>query len=132
MPNVPEPLRFVHWGLVQWLSRRTAEGRLRTVKSSRHRPGLNYLFFTDDLLIFSEANEDQLECIKEGLDQFCNCLGQRVNYLKSYMFISPNIPALEAERLSAKMRIPLRKKIEKYLGNIIVQDGKNRERHNEL
>lgn len=48
------------------------------------------------------------------------------------MFCSPNIPVLEAERLNASLGIPLKKKIERYLGHIIVQDGKNRERHKEL
>lgn len=86
---------------------------------SRQGPGLHYLFFVDDLLIFSEAKEDQLVCIKEGLDHFCSCSGQRVNYLKSSMFVSPNINALEAERLSNIMEIPLKKKIRKYLGHII-------------
>lgn len=89
-------------------------------------------FFTDDLLIFFKAKEDQLECIKEGLDQFCKCSGNASIFHKSSMFISPNILEVEAERLSVKMGIPRRKEIGKYLGHFIVQDDKNKDRHKEL
>lgn len=53
--------------LGQWFRGRIEEGRLREVKASRTVPGLSHLFFADDLLIFFEAREDQLFCIKEGL-----------------------------------------------------------------
>lgn len=118
--------------LGQWLSKKAAEGRLQRVKASRHGPGLNYLFFAHDLLLFSEAREEQLLCIKEGLELFCNCSGQRVNFLKSSMVISSIIQSMEAKRLSTLMGIPVRNKIGKYLGHIIIQDGNNRERHKDI
>lgn len=58
------------------------EGRLRTVKASRSGPGLSYLFFADDLILFSKAIDDQLLCLKEGLGAFCNSSGQKVNFGK--------------------------------------------------
>lgn len=99
--------------LGQWLSCRITEGRLREIRASRQGPGLSHMFFADDLLIFTEARDDQLACIKEILDQFCKCSGQRVNFHKSFMFYSPNILTLEAERLSVNLRILLKKKIGK-------------------
>lgn len=57
--------------LGRWPSSKVVEGSLRAAKVSRQGPGLSYLFFVDDFLIFSEAREDQLACIKGELDQFC-------------------------------------------------------------
>lgn len=118
--------------LVQWLTNKVAEGKLRAVRASKQGPSLSYLFSANDLLIFTEAVEDQLACVREGLDQFCKCSGQQVNFEKSSMFISPNIPAMEVDRLSGCMGFQLKKKLGKYFGHIIVKDGKNRERNKEL
>lgn len=96
--------------LGQWLQSRIAEGRLREVRASRNGPGLNYLFFADDLLLLSDACEDQLSCIKEGLDCFCSCSSQRINFQKSSMFFSSNVSKEDAHRLSSLMGIPLTKK----------------------
>lgn len=118
--------------LGQWLTRRIVEGRLREVRASRKGPGLSYLFFTDDFLLFSEVSVDQLACIKEGLELFCGYSGQRVNYGKSSMFFSANVSEQDASRLSTLMGIPLKTNIGKYLGQHIVQGGNNRERYTEL
>lgn len=92
MPPVPLFVCDVHGEAGQGLARRVAQGRLRElVTTSRQGPGLSYLLFADDLLLFSEAKADQLACIKEGLDLFCGCSGQRVNYIKSSMFCSANV-----------------------------------------
>lgn len=117
--------------LGQWLQKKVAEGRLREVRTSRGGPSLSHLFFADDLLLFSEACEEQLACIKEGLEIFCNCSVQRINFQKSSMFCSSNVSDEEAGRLSNVLGIPLAKKIGKYLGHHIVMDGKNRERYKE-
>lgn len=61
--------------LEQWVQRKVNEGRLREMRASRSGPGLNYLFFADDLLFFSEAYEDQLLCLREGLERFCSSSG---------------------------------------------------------
>lgn len=117
--------------LDQWLLKRVAEGMLREVRAFRHGPELSYMFFADDRLIFSKACDDQLECIKEGLDSFCRCLSQRVNFLKSSLICSSNVSDQEASQLSSLVGIPL-KKLGKYHGHHIAQGGNNRERYNEL
>lgn len=86
--------------LVPWMKLRVDEGRLQEVKALRGPIGLSHLFFAGDLLIFSEACEVQLLCIKEGLEAFCKCSGQRISFQKSSMFFSSSVPAAEAERLS--------------------------------
>lgn len=118
--------------LGQWFARQVDEGRLRKVKASRHGPGLSYLFFTDDILLLSKANTEQLACIKKGLDYFCKCSGQRVNYNKSSIFCSANASEHVAVSLSSQLGIPMITNMGKYLGHYIAQSGNNRVRHKEL
>lgn len=118
--------------LGQWILKKVGEGRIREVKASWNGPGLNYLFFANDLLLFSEAKKDQLLCFKDGLDLFCRCSGHEVNFHKSSMFFSSNVPEEEAVRLNMLMGIPLKKEVGKYLGHHIYLIGRDRERHKEL
>lgn len=56
-------------------------------------------------------------CLKEGLQQFCKCSGQKVNYDKSSMIFSLNVPEEEAGRLSNMLSISLTRQWGKYLGH---------------
>lgn len=52
------------------------------------------------ILLFAEAGDDQIACIREGLDLFCRASGQHVNYDKFLTFFSPNISNQEARKMS--------------------------------
>lgn len=82
------------------LRKRVVEGRLQEVKASRGGIWLSHLFFAGDLLIFSEACEEQLSCIKEGLEAFCKFSCKRINFLKSIMFFLRMYP-MQRQRDSA-------------------------------
>lgn len=79
----------------------------------------------DDLVFFAEAGDDQVNCIKDSLKNFCRALGQRINLSKSLMFVSPNISEHEALRLGSSMGIPLTLDLGCYLGHYLVHWGKN-------
>lgn len=83
------------------------EGRWKALKASRRGPRLSHLFFDNDLTLFTEASDNQIECIKEGLDSFCGASGQKVNFHKSLMYCSSCVSEQDAARLSAKLKIPL-------------------------
>lgn len=55
---------------------------MASTKSFKRRPRVSHLFFIDDLLLFAEARDDQIDCIKEGLDLFYNASGQHINFFK--------------------------------------------------
>lgn len=78
----------------------------KLIKASRSGPKVSHLFFADDIMLFAEAREDQVSCIKEGLEIFCKAFNQRMGFEKSSMLLSPNIPDEVATDLSIRICIP--------------------------
>lgn len=68
-----------------------------------------HLFFTDNVMLFSGANDDQIACIKDGPELFYRASRQKVNFHKSKMFYSPFISECYALRMSISLGIPLQK-----------------------
>ncbi|CAL1388052.1 unnamed protein product [Linum trigynum] len=91
-------------------------GQWKAIRLTRNGPPLTHLFFADDLLLFAEAETRQIRIIKQCLDDFCFSSGQRVNYGKSLLFVSPNVSRSKANILSARAEIPLKNELGRYLG----------------
>lgn len=87
------------------------------LKASMRGPRASHLFFAYNLLLFAEAEEDQIDCIRDGFELFCNALGQRNNFTKSLMYISPNIGERDVQRMSQRLGVLLTKELESYLGH---------------
>lgn len=83
-------------------------------------------------MLFFAANDDQIACIKKGLELFCRALGQKVNFHKSKMFCSPCVSDQDAARMSSSLGIPLTKDLSKHLGHHLIHKDDNREAHKEL
>lgn len=49
---------------------------------------LSHICFVDDIVLFAEANIEQVQVIRETLDDFCSKSGQKVNLHKSKVFFS--------------------------------------------
>lgn len=95
----------------------------RAIKASRTGPNISHLLFADDVLLFAEAADDQVDLIKQGFHSFCSASGQSVNFTKSHVYFSPNVPAEEAQRLSARLAIPSMETLGKYLGCHLTHKG---------
>lgn len=54
-------------------------------------PRSSHVCFVDDLLLFAEDNMNQVLLIKEILEEFCSCSGQKENFSKSKVLFSNNI-----------------------------------------
>lgn len=50
--------------------------------------------FADDLLLFGHAVVYQINCVLQVLDSFCNLSGPKVNFSKSSIIFSSNVPLL--------------------------------------
>lgn len=93
-----------------------ARGNWRGMKLSRYGPTISHLFFADDMVLFAEANEEQLETIKRCLKQFEEASGQRVSLKKSQIFFSRNVEPDKACRLSEAAGISQTSDLGRYLG----------------
>ncbi|GLT62781.1 hypothetical protein SLA2020_353910 [Shorea laevis] len=83
---------------------------------SRGGLALTHLFFADDLMLFSEAFNQQVEVIMGCLTEFSNESGLDINLTKSKLYVSPNIQRHVVGNLSAACGIPLTIDLGRYLG----------------
>lgn len=61
------------------------------VKTSRSGPTFSHLFFANDLVLFTKANQANCDTMREVLDKFCDQSRQTINVAKSRVYFSPNI-----------------------------------------
>ena len=81
------------------------EGNWTPIKASRDNIGISHLFFTDDLMLFGKASEDNYEAIMEVLECFYVELGQKVSVEKSRIYFSQNITHNLKEIICEKLGI---------------------------
>lgn len=93
-----------------------AQGKWKGIKLHRYGLTLSHFLFADDMVLFAEASEEQISVIKECLDSFCNASGQRVNYNKSHILFSSNVPSVRAEVISNSIGIQQTNDLGRYLG----------------
>lgn len=86
------------------------------IRLSKNGPHISHLFFADDLILFAEANLDQVEVINNVLSLFCQASGQRVNADKTRVFFSSNINHNRATQLSEELGFTRTSGLGKYLG----------------
>lgn len=97
----------------------------KPIKACRRGPNFSHLFFVDDILLFADATEGQVDLIKHGLEQFCSISRQHVSFEKSHMFFSSNVTKEEAVDLSNRLRVPRTDDLGKYLGYNLLYGGRN-------
>ena len=86
---------------------------------SRVVPPFPPFFFVDALILFAEASTDQINVIKQCLDQFCACSGQKASLRKSTIHFSCVVIPETARMISEMAGIPLSQILGKYLGTPI-------------
>lgn len=60
------------------------------MKISKSGPELTHLLFTDNSLLFCQADTDQIKKIKQVLEEYEVCSGQKINMAKSSLFFNKN------------------------------------------
>lgn len=65
--------------------------RWQPIQVARRGPKVSHLAFTDDLILFAEANIEQAKLIKTILSLFCDSSGQKVSLDKTRVFFSKNV-----------------------------------------
>lgn len=83
------------------------------------------MFFVDDLMIFCQANGENMSHIAECLSQFCKWTGQLISVLKSGYVFSRNTKARVKAHIKLLINMKELPKNTKYLGNPLIV-GKNK------
>lgn len=79
-------------------------------------PSLSYLFFVDDLLLFSHANFDQINVVNSALKYFCEASGQLISQDKSAKYFSKTVDPRATQLLSKRASFVLVEDLESILG----------------
>lgn len=82
----------------------------------RNAPIISYLLFADDCFIFMIFRMEEVWCLKWFLKAFCHQSGLRINFLKSDLYVSPNMSPAHKFFLSDCLGIKLIEKPWTYVG----------------
>ena len=77
---------------------------------------INHIFFTDDSLLFYRANELELRCLQNILDDYEKASGQKLNKQKTSIYFSRNTSVGVNRSLSQVIGVPATQKYKSYLG----------------
>ncbi|KAK3226139.1 hypothetical protein Dsin_006001 [Dipteronia sinensis] len=103
-------------GLTSLLHQAQIRGDISGFQCSRGGLVITHLFFADDSLIFTKANEKNCVSIKEILAVYWRASGQAINFAKSAMCISHSFSVLEGQALVSRVGIKLVECHKNYLG----------------
>lgn len=97
---------------------RDAEARkeIHGIKIGKKVDAISHLFFADDSLLFTRANEEEAEKLLEILDTYEAASGQKLNMEKSEVTFSRNITQEKKQILQTKLSCKAVESHEKYLG----------------
>jgi hypothetical protein len=92
------------------------EGKWRPMQAGRNGPRISHLMFADDLILFAEANVDQINVVLNVLNQFCHLSGQQVSHEKTSIMFSKNVCPNIKENLVMQSGFNEASSLGKYLG----------------
>jgi hypothetical protein len=93
-----------------------ALGNLHGIKMARSCPSISHLFFADDVMIFSRANDSEARSILNCLTTYSKWSGQVINISKSAMFFSRNCRSEKKNSIKGILNLNLIPARAKYLG----------------
>jgi hypothetical protein len=102
-------------------------GAWHTFRAGRHGPFVSHLMFADDLLLFGEATENQMNCVIDILDQFCTMSGQEVSHEKTSILFSKNVTRGVKNKLVHLSTFRETSSLGKYLGVPLIGGAPKRE-----
>ena len=102
--------------LSQLIIQEVKMGHWQAIKLGKNGPPISYLFFADDLVLFSKANNDQVLVVEKVFNYFCDCSGQRLSKDKSMVFFSRNVNDKTAKILGRLLGMKVTNNLGRYLG----------------
>lgn len=102
--------------LSKLIEERVRTGAWKAIKASKGGPSFSHLLLANDILLFVETSDSQIDLIKVCLDNFCMASSQLVNFSKPSIYFSPNITMQETKRLCERLEMTTTTYLGKYLG----------------
>jgi hypothetical protein len=93
---------------------------------------ISHLFFADDLLLFTQANDQHCDMIKDIMNEFSDISGLKIHFQKSSMYVSPNLERGRANGLRWRSGIPITQDLGKYLGVPLFHERVNKRNFNSI
>ena len=93
--------------LAQLIEREALYNGIKGFKLVRDLTPITHLQFANDLFIFAQVNEENLERIKYCLNVFSSWSGQKIIFFKSFIIYSRNTPHYLKSRLANSMELML-------------------------
>lgn len=105
-------------------------GYWKPVSVAKGGPGLTHLLFADDVLLFVEANNDQVEVVMDTLQTFCQASGLKVDVEKSKAMCSRLVLRQKKDNMKDISSISFVSDLGVYLGFFLVQGRVNHNVYN--
>lgn len=86
------------------------------IKIARNALPLSHLLFADDLILLAKANTQNSSTITDVFNQFTKYSGQQINFTKSKIYFSSNVPTSTCHIISTQLNISQTSIFGKYLG----------------
>ncbi|CAL1388618.1 unnamed protein product [Linum trigynum] len=93
-----------------------SNGIWKPIQLIRGGTKLTHLFFADDLVLFAEASQEQVEVIMDCLDQFCDASGELVSKDKSRIYFSKNVKRDLGRDMRNRLGFAMTQDLCRYLG----------------
>ena len=103
-------------GLSSLLRDAEAKKEIHGLKIGKKVDAISHLFFADDSILFTRANEEEVEKVMEILNTYEAASGQKLNIEKSEVSFSQNIDQEKKNLLQMKLSFTAVDDHEKYLG----------------
>lgn len=104
----------------------------KPIKVARCEAAIAHLFFADDLILFKEANIQQVTFMHHCLETLCGLPGQQVNFEKSKIFCSPNTDREIARQTAAISGSLLTNSLGSYLGVPLIHSRVNKDTYSHV
>lgn len=105
--------------------------RWKLIVLGRDSPSISHLFFVDDLLLFTAADESQAQVVHNVLDYFCEFSGAKVSDSKSSVMFSWNTQVNQRE-IARAVGFSLTTSLGTYLGMPLLDQRARRESYSYL
>lgn len=112
--------------LSHFISQAVEEGGWKALRAGRRGPLVSHLMFVDDLVLFGEAFERQMDCVLSILYKLCAISGQQVSAEKTSILFSNNVRASLRCQLVEMSGFRETNSLGKYLGVPIIGRGPRR------